>query len=452
MNYTPDYARMHRWEVFSRELPVEYRQAMEEGRDIEPLHALIDAVNALPDGAEKEELGDVIFRMIDRAPLRAEYPYAEPSDLDGILAARDGKSSPLTAAAGDVLRNKIRGAWYGRICGCLLGKPLEGIRTPELYAFLRETGNFPLHRYVLHSDLNDERCARYKFPFAERTSYPDIRPFPEADDDTNYTVLAQLLIRRFGRGFTPQNMADFWLDMQPKNAYCTAERVAFRNFTMGICPPASATYKNPYREWIGAQIRGDYFGYINPGDPAAAAEMAWRDASISHVKNGIYGEMYIAAMLAAAAATDDIATVVRAGLSQIPAKSRLYERASAILEKYESGVPVEEVLTDIASRWNEFEAHDWCHTISNAEIVTAALLYFGENYGQAICRTVQCGFDTDCNGATVGSILGMLHGYEALGEEWTSVVHGKLGTSLFGLTTVDVEEAVDTTLAQIAQK
>ena len=76
MNYTPDYARMHRWEVFSRELPVEYRQAMEEGRDIEPLHALIDAVNVLPDGAEKEELGDVIFRMIDRALLRAEYLYA----------------------------------------------------------------------------------------------------------------------------------------------------------------------------------------------------------------------------------------------------------------------------------------------------------------------------------------------------------------------------------------
>lgn len=131
-----------------------------------------------------------------------------------------------------------------------------------------------MHRYILHSDLNDERLRKYKFRFANRCYADKIDGMP-TDDDTNYVVLAQQVIEKYGRNFTAYDVSRAWLTLQSKDAYCTAERVAFCNFVKGFEPPESAKYKNPYREWIGAQIRGDYFGYINPGNPELAAEMAY---------------------------------------------------------------------------------------------------------------------------------------------------------------------------------
>ena len=225
--------------------------------------------------------------------------------------------------------------------------------------------------------------------------------------------------------------------------------MAYCNFVKGYEPPESAVYKNPFREWIGAQIRGDYFGYINPGNPEKAAEMAWRDASISHVKNGIYGEMFVSAMIAVAAATDNIEDIIKGGLAQIPHTSRLYEEITSVLEDYKKGVSQKQAFETIHKKYDEYTGHGWCHTISNAMIVAAALLYGKGDYGKSICMAVETGFDTDCNGATVGSVLGMANGIDSIPEYWKKPINDTLHTSIFGVGTVKISDMAKKTLKHI---
>ena len=438
------------WECYADEMRTEYRQSLEEGLDVEKYKGLFEEIAKLESGEVKDSLADAIYKLIRRAPIRADYKYDEPSDLPAIRALRKPHDVSGAVPEGKALEDKIAGAWYGRIAGCLLGKPVEGIHTTDLHPLLKASGNYPMHRYIRSTDITDEIAEKSKFYLRGRC-YADTVTCMPWDDDTNYTVLGQLLIERCGRDFIPQDVANLWLNYQPKDAYCTAERVAFCNFIRGYAPPASAVYKNPYREWIGAQIRGDYFGYVNPGDPETAADMAWRDASISHVKNGIYGEMFVAAMIACAAKTDSIEDIILGGLAQIPATSRLYESVTAIVDGYRNGVSGEEAMAKIHKEWDECTGHDWCHTISNACIVTAALLYGEGAFGPSICMAVQACFDTDCNGATVGSILGMRGGLGCIGEEWTAPICDTLETPIFGVGKAKISTFVEKTVKHLAK-
>ena len=440
-----DFDRMHMWELYSARIITEYMQTLDEGKDVQQYESLARAISALDATPIREELADVFYRAMADAPLRAGFPYEEPSDLPSIRAARPKDILSWQAPAkDDLLFRRLRGAWLGRVCGCLLGKPVEGWKSPDIDRLLRASDNFPLRRYMSLDDVKKAGMENHTFP--EACWIDLVNGFAPSDDDTNYTATGAQIIERYGRSFTPNDVAEAWMRLLNRNCVCTAERVAFCNFIMGIRPPKSASYKNPYREYIGAQIRGDYFGYINPGNPELAAEMAWRDASISHIKNGIYGEMFIAAMLAVAAVCSDVKTVILEGLKQIPEKSRLTAGVLKIVRWYEEGVSQADCFARIHEEWNENDDYHWCHTISNAMIVAAALLYGEMDYSRSVCMAVETGFDTDCNGATVGSVLGLMLTDEGIPACWTDPVHGRLCTSIVGMEYVSLDEMAEMTM------
>ena len=447
MKPTVDYESPAWWEFYSDDIMYEYRQSMDEGLDVENLKDVFEAVSKMKRTEHKEAICDTLFNIVCESKTREDFKYNEPSSLEEIIKLRKKYQIKKIHLSRKVLEKKIQGAWFGRICACMLGKPIECLWKEDIWKILKSSDNFPLNRYIKTTDIKED-MKRVGW-ILNRPFIDKINGFAPYDDDTNYMVLAYEVIKRFGREFTSANMAKAWQDLQPKEAYCTAERRAFINFTNRFLPPNSATYKNVYREWIGAQIRGDYFGYINPQNPEMAAKMAFNDASISHIKNGIYGEMWASAMIACAFSTNSMEDIIRSGLAQIPYTSRLYERVSAVLDWYKSGMSSEECFNKIYEEWNDHNTFDWCHTISNAMIVATCLLYGEGDYSKSICMAVQAGFDTDCNGATVGSILGITNGIDGIDKKWIEPFNDTLQTTLFGYDMVKISEMAKKTLEHI---
>jgi ADP-ribosylglycohydrolase len=450
----------HIWLRYSPEdIKTEKKQCIEEGKDISALEArFAELEEGEFHSPEYQKKAAELLDLTAEAPVRSDYEYVEPSDLKGIRAER--KDRPDLGGAvpeGDDLYHRIHGAWLGRVCGCLLGKPVEGSRSFQIRDGLKRTGEYPLDHYFSFEAWverwSPEDQAKHRKWFAEQgpegyanKALRETITFMPEDDDTNYTTVGLALLEREGADFTPDHVANFWMQEIPILHVCTAERIAYKNFVSQISPPRSAAFRNPYREWIGAQIRADFFGYACPGDPERAAEFAWRDACISHVKNGIYGEMFIAAMLAAGAVTDDVDLVLDAGLGEIPHKSRLHDAVCRVRSWKAEGLSYDQAVEKVYGEWDENLAHDWCHTISNAMLVVVALLWGENKYGKTICRSVQPGFDTDCNGATAGSIFGMMHGDTSIDEKWWKLVNDTLFTGVTGFHRVKISEMAKRTM------
>lgn len=427
-------------------LRTEVLQSQDEGKDISNLKQEIEKTLEEKDSNKREELSKELLDKFQALPIRENFKYIEPSNLNEILkeSGEDFKLFKKDVIPDENLFNKIYGAWLGRIAGCLLGKPVEGWPRDKIWEFLKETDNFPLSRYM-SSDLSKEIREKYGIIDHRGRGWINLVNHMVEDDDTNYTILGLYILEKYGPDFSSEDVGESWLYNIPIFHTYTAERVAYQNLVNLIMPPKSGEFRNPYREWIGAQIRADFWGYISPGDPLKAGEFAFRDACVSHVKNGIYGEMFISACLSWAFVSDNVEEIIKAGLSVVPKKSRFYEAINKILEYKNTGRTFEEVREYIYQtyeknkRYEEYW-HNWCHVISNALVVVSSLLYSDLDYEKGITYAVSCGLDTDCNGATVGSILGAVIGAKDLPEKWIKPINDEIESGVSGYNFCKVSE------------
>jgi ADP-ribosylglycohydrolase len=276
-------------------------------------------------------------------------------------------------------RDKVLACWLGKNIGGTLGAPYE--------------------------------CQKQ----VQTLTYYDPLPDQSAPNDDLDLQLAWLkCLEDHGVHITCGDLADAWLDYlsaYPWNEYGFCRR----NLGRGLRPPISGCFENYYIDEMGSPIRSEIWACVAPGDPQLAAALAWHDAVLDHAGGGgVHGEMFWAALESAAFVIDDPKTLIRIGLEMIPLWSRIARAVRHAVWCHENDVPWADARQQIL---DAFGHHNPCHAPQNHGFTVLGWLY-GTDYGDKLCKAVNCGYDTDCTGATLGSVLGILGGTAGIPAKW----------------------------------
>ena len=294
----------------------------------------------------------------------------------------------------------------GKIIGVYLGRPIEGWTHEQIMENLGE-----IKYYV-----ND----RHDLPLRNHQ-------LVVTDDDISgtFTFLRSLPDYENSLELTPAQIGQTWLNYIIENRTIlwwgglgnSTEHTAYLRLKDNIPAPHSGSIGlngKVVAEQIGSQIFIDGWGLISPGDPALAADLARRAASVSHDGEAIYGAQVIAALISQAFIESDLDKLIDGAVALIPTDSIIYS-----------------LIADIRA-WHAADPQDWyaaraklaahygydkyggnCHIIPNHGLILLSLLYSQGDFNRAQTIVNTCGWDTDCNAGNVGCILGVRNGLAA---------------------------------------
>jgi ADP-ribosylglycohydrolase len=276
-------------------------------------------------------------------------------------------------------RDKVYACWLGKNIGGTLGGPWE--------------------------------CRKHTHAL---TFYEPVPTKAAPNDDLDLQLVWLKMLEEAGPDPSVRTFAEYWgryACRYPWNEY----GFFMRNFARGLRPPVAGCFENYFVDEMGSPIRSEIWACLHAGDPQAAARLAWKDSAVDHAGGeGMMGEMFWAAVEAAAFVESDPRTLIRLGLEMVPQASHIARSIREALWCWENGKTWGEARQRIADRFGHLQP---CNAVPNHGFTIIGWLY-GKDFGDRLCKAVNCGYDTDCTGATLGSLLGILGGTAGVPARW----------------------------------
>jgi ADP-ribosylglycohydrolase len=332
--------------------------------------------------------------------------------------------------------DKVLGCWMGKNIGGTLGAPFE---------WRRQLNNVEFYTQDLHGE-----------------------PLP--NDDLDIQLLWLVAMEERGVNIDSHTLGEYWcLYVDP---HWSEYGIGRSNMRSGLLPPLSGSLRNDFKDSCGAFIRSEIWACIAPGQPALAAKYAFEDAVIDHGNGeGTYGEVFCAAMESAAFVVSDLRKLIDIGLSYIPKDCGVAGAVRTALRCFKAKkgwvAARDEILrlhrgstffgrpenTAPRDRKKGFDKGKLGYDApSNIGILILGLLYGGHDFGKMLCITVNCGEDTDCTGATAGSLFGIIHGTKGIPKKWIDPIGRGIKTVALNLGDMSCGKTLPQTVDELTER
>ena len=288
------------------------------------------------------------------------------------------------------LRDKIHACWIGKNIGGTMGTPYEGRREiNDIQGFVTKPGE------VLPNDDLDLQMIWLRV----------------IEEDGPYKANADLL-------------GEYWIDSIPPhwNEY----GICKGNMRGGLVPPLSGQYHNDWKDSNGAWIRTEIWAGMAPASPDTAIRYAREDACVDHGGGeGTYAAIFVAAVESAAFVLTDIRALIDIGLSKIPEKCRVAQSIRLLLDCYDNGVDWKTCRNRLVEDSADL---GWFEAPCNVAFAMLGMLYGEGDFKRSMILAINCGDDTDCTGATLGALWGIMYGTAGIPEDWASYIGDSITT------------------------
>lgn len=287
------------------------------------------------------------------------------------------------------LEDKIYACWIGKKIGGTMGGPFEGIdKMIDIDGFTSEKGE-PLPNDDLDLQLVWLRAMQHVGPVA-----------------LNANVLAE-----------------YWMTFI--TPHWNEYGIGKSNIRQGMLAPVCGEVNNDvWKHSNGAWIRSEIWACLAPGFPNIALKYAVMDATIDHGHGeGTYAEMFTAALESMAFVENDIRKLIDKALSYIPENYQVAQCVRKVIEEYDKGTDYREVrqmLVKMTENLGMFQAP------ANIGYVVIGLMYGEGDFKKSMIYAINCGDDTDCTGATIGSIMGIMGGTAIIPEDWKEYIGDRI--------------------------